>query len=116
MDQSELVNYYNKAKVFLIPSRQEGLAMVQAQAIACNLPVIGSPNSGIEDLKEMVANPDMITIINEYTPDAVLESINYALAKYSELGGETYAGEAIKNLTWEAYGLRYATFLEKINK
>ena len=116
VDQSELVNYYNKAKVFLIPSRQEGLAMVQAQAIACNLPVIGSPNSGIEDLKEMVANPDMITIINEYTPDAVLESINYALAKYSELGGETYAGEAIKNLTWEAYGLRYATFLEKINK
>lgn len=115
VDQSELVDYYNKAKVFLIPSRQEGLAMVQAQAIACNLPVIGSPNSGIEDLKDMVAKPDMITIIKDYTPDAILESIKYALAKYSELHGEKYAGEAIKNLTWEAYGHRYAKFLETIN-
>lgn len=114
VDQSVLINYYNKAKVFLIPSRQEGLAMVQAQAIACNLPVVGSPESGIEDLKEMVANPDMITIIKDYTSDSVLDAINEALSKYELLNGEVYAGEAIKNLTWEAYGIRYDGFLRTI--
>ena len=46
VDQMELIKYYNQAKVFLLPSRQEGLAMVQAQAIACNLPIIGSKDSG----------------------------------------------------------------------
>lgn len=114
VDQSELVNYYNKAKIFLIPSRQEGLAMVQAQAIACNLPVVGSPNSGIEDLQDMVASPDMITIIKEYTPDAVLEAIYLGLRKYECLKGKKYAGDAIENLTWEAYGKRYDTFLRSI--
>lgn len=114
VDQSELIKYYNKAKVFLIPSRQEGLAMVQAQAIACNLPVIGSPDSGIEDLKKIVARPEMITMIEDYTPEAVLKSINYMLTKYTELKGDIYAGEAINNLTWEAYGQRYATFLQQI--
>lgn len=114
VDQSELVKYYNKAKVFLIPSRQEGLAMVQAQAIACNLPVIGSPDSGIEDLKNMVDRPDMISMIEDYTPEAVLKSVRYALTKYEELQGHIYAGEAINNLTWDAYGRRYALFLQKI--
>ena len=51
VDQSKLVDYYAKAKVFVLPSRQEGLAMVQAQAIACNLPLVGSKDSGAEDLK-----------------------------------------------------------------
>ena len=35
VDQKELVKYYSKARVFVIPSLSEGLAMVQAQAIAC---------------------------------------------------------------------------------
>lgn len=114
VDQSQLINFYNKAKVFLIPSREEGLAMVQAQAIACNLPVIGSPNSGIEDLQKIVAYPNMITVIKEYTPDAVLDAIYQGLHNYDCLNGNKYAGNAIENLTWAAYGKRYDAFLSSI--
>lgn len=116
VDQSKLIEYYNQAKIFVLPSRQEGLAMVQAQAIACNLPLIGSKNSGAEDLKQMVEDPQFITLIEDYTSDALIKAMNQAMKNYESLNGKTYAGTAIENLTWEAYGKRYAAFLHSITK
>ncbi len=113
VDQIKLINYYHQAKVFLLPSREEGLAMVQAQAIACNLPLVGSPDSGAEDLKQMVANSNCIIIIKEYSAESVIEGIKDALSQYDNLQG-CYAGDAIRNLTWETYGNRYAEFINKI--
>lgn len=114
VDQTSLVNYYNMAKIALLPSREEGLAMVQAQAIACNLPLVGSVDSGAEDLKDLVEYPEYITIIDKYTPECVKNAIDCGLEKYNQLGGKVYAGSAIENLTWTAYGKRYAKFLKNI--
>lgn len=114
VDQCELINFYNQSKVFLLPSREEGLAMVQAQAIACNLPVVGSYDSGAEDLRSMVAQPRYITIIKDYSVEAVVDGIKAALENYKSLSMNLYAGDAISNLTWEAYGKRYADFLRHI--
>jgi len=36
--------------VLVLPSIQEGLALVQAQAMACGVPVIASENTGAADL------------------------------------------------------------------
>lgn len=116
VNQTKLINYYNQAKVFLIPSRQEGLAMVQAQAIACNLPVIGSLDSGAEDLQKLVEEPKFVFIIKDYNVEAIEESIKEALAAQNTLGEKKYAGNAEANLTWEAYGKRYANFLNKTLK
>ncbi len=46
----ELHNYYSQGSVFCMPSIEEGLAMVQAQAMACGLPIICTTNTGGEDL------------------------------------------------------------------
>lgn len=116
VDQSELINYYNQSKIFILPSREEGLAMVQAQAIACNLPLIGSKDSGAEDLQKMVSFPQYITIIKDYTVASLLSAMEKSMYNYQSLHGKIYAGDAIKNLTWEAYGKRYAEFLYKITK
>lgn len=116
VDQSKLIKYYNQAKIFILPSRQEGLAMVQAQAIACNLPVIGSKDSGAEDLQQMVEYPQFITLIEDYTTDALIKAMNQAMDNYENLKEKTYVGTATENLTWEAYGKRYATFLRSIIK
>jgi glycosyltransferase involved in cell wall biosynthesis len=40
----------SRAAVLVLPSVEEGLAMVQAQALACGCPVIATANSGAEDL------------------------------------------------------------------
>ena len=116
VDQSQLINYYNQAKISILPSREEGLAMVQAQAIACNLPLIGSKDSGAEDLQQMVEDPQYITLIEDYTPEALIKAMNQAMENYPNLKDKTYAGRAIENLTWEAYGKRYANFLHSIIK
>lgn len=116
VDQVQLIKYYNQAKVFLMPSREEGFGMVYTQALACNLPIIGSPDSGAVDLKAMVKNPEFITIIKDYTTDAVCDAIYESMANYTNLGDGLYAGDAIQNLTWKAYGNRYAKFINTIIK
>lgn len=116
IDQALLISYYHQAKIFLLPSREEGLAMVQAQAIACNLPLIGSTDSGAVDLKQMVEHPEYIHIIKNYTPHDVQMAIEKALRSYESLtkNNVIYAGKAIQELTWEAYGKRYAEFIKVI--
>jgi starch synthase len=42
--------YYAQTSVLVLPSIEEGLALVLAQALACGLPVVATPNTGAEDL------------------------------------------------------------------
>ncbi len=114
VDEKELPNYYQVAKIFVLSSREEGLALVQAQAIACNLPIVGSPDSGAEDLKTMVEYPEYITIISDYNVDSICAAITKALDNFERLGNKRYAGNALENLSWESYGKRYAEFLNNI--
>lgn len=46
----QLAEAYSKSNVFVLPSLEEGLAMVQCEALACGCPVIASTNTGAEDL------------------------------------------------------------------
>ncbi len=48
--QSELIDLMSRSHVLALPSLEEGLALVQAQAMACGCPVICSTNTGGEDL------------------------------------------------------------------
>lgn len=114
VDQPQLINYYNMAKVFLLPSRQEGLAMVQVQAIACNLPIVGSPNSGAYDLKQMVQHPEYVFVVNDWTVASIASSVKNALALWEQNNMIHYAGNALDDLTWEAYGLRYKNNITKV--
>jgi starch synthase len=54
--QSKLALHYATASVFVMPSLEEGLAVVQAQALACGLPLICTTNSGGEDLLRMTGD------------------------------------------------------------
>jgi glycosyltransferase involved in cell wall biosynthesis len=47
---SHLAEYYSRAHVFVLPSIEEGLAMVQGEALACGCPVIASESTGAADL------------------------------------------------------------------
>jgi glycosyltransferase involved in cell wall biosynthesis len=44
--RTELFSYYSQCSVFVMPSIEEGLALVQAQAMACGLPVVATTNTG----------------------------------------------------------------------
>ena len=45
-----LVEHYQQSHCFVMSSIEEGMAMVQMQALACGLPLICTTNTGGEDL------------------------------------------------------------------
>ena len=114
LEQKELYQYYAKAKVFVLPSRQDGLAMVLVQAVACNLPIIASPDGGACDLKEIVAMPEYIGIIDDFSATALLGEMKEMMSFYEHHQNKSYAGDALNELSWAAYGNRYAEFLHTI--
>jgi starch synthase len=50
LPQSELAAYMSTSHVMVLPSIEEGLALVQGQALACGCPIIASTATGSEDL------------------------------------------------------------------
>ena len=50
MAQAELATRMSRSHALALPSVEEGLALVQGQAMACGCPVIGTPSTGAEDL------------------------------------------------------------------
>ena len=58
--QEELVAHYGTAHCFVMASIEEGMAMVQMQALACGLPLICTPHTGGEDLLRLQGPPTRI--------------------------------------------------------
>ncbi len=108
VDESELKKYYAQAKIFVLPSREEGLALVQPQAIVCGLPLVCSKHTGGGDLRNLIEEKNWIIEMTEYSLDeldrCVVDALN--LAK-TQVGVRQYAKDVQRLLTWEAYGNRY---------
>lgn len=108
VDQRKLINYYTKARVFVLPSRQDGFGMVLSQALACGLPIVCSKNTGGKDLRNFLNNKKWIIVMQEYT----LEELEGCILKALELskfqvGVRSYLDNIQDKLTWKAYGKRY---------
>ncbi len=108
-----LSDIYSTANVFVLPSLEEGLAMVQGEALACGCPIISSTNSGAEDLITDGKEGFIIPIRSELK---ILESLQKmvdeptlrsrmseaALQRVQQLGG------------WDEYGNRYANLVRSL--
>jgi glycosyltransferase involved in cell wall biosynthesis len=114
VDQKELKNYYARAKVFVLPSREEGLALVQPQALICGLPIVCSQYTGGRDLRQFLEDPKWIIEMNDLTVEELAKRINEGLQLAStQTGPRSYSSSnAIETyLSWDAYGKRYNNFL-----
>jgi glycosyltransferase involved in cell wall biosynthesis len=99
-----------QSHVLFLPSIEEGLALVQGQALACGCPAISTRNSGAEDLFEdgqegfIVEGrdvPTMVDRLNHLASDrTLLERMrSRALERVQKIGG------------WDGYGDKLATVL-----
>lgn len=109
--QNELPKYYSKASVFALPSHEEGLAMIQAQALACGLPIVGSHNSGAADLAECLGiGSPRIQVVSPDSSDELGEAIIRAL-DWSKSDKNVTEKIDLEKISWKTYGDRYVRFL-----
>lgn len=101
--QPELKYIMSRSHVMVLPSIEEGLAYVQAQALACGCPVIGTWHTGAEDLftdgKEgfiaPVRDPGVIAdLLQLLADDPIRQAVmsEAALQRVKTLGGWTEYG------------------------
>lgn len=109
--QKELSRFYQQASVFAICSIEEGMAMVQAQAMACGLPVICTTNTGGEDLIRDGRDGFVLPI---RSADAIREKLEWMYLNQDKAKqmGESASHRVSTGFTWDDYGDRYFSFLK----
>ena len=114
VDQGRLTELYAEAHVMALASREEGLALVQAQALASGLPLVATDRTGAEDLQEYLADPAAIAITPADDVNAFAQALDTQLTRARRHhGSRDLLGAAREHLTWEAYGQRYDTMLRQ---
>jgi glycosyltransferase involved in cell wall biosynthesis len=109
----KLYRYYSQGSVFVLPSIEEGMALVLLQAMACGLPVICTPNTGGEDIIRDGVEGFIVPIRN---PQAIREKI---LRLYEHREGHRGMAEAAfqrvhSDFSWQQYGQRMILNYQKI--
>lgn len=112
VDQSKLKHWYARAAVMVLPSRQEGLALVMAQALACDCPVVATSMTGANDLAELLDAASMIDVIPAGDAPALSEAIARRLGSPGAMG--IPRNRMQDSLSWKAYGARYAAKIDEV--
>ncbi|MEO6817318.1 MAG: glycosyltransferase [Edaphobacter sp.] len=111
--QETLAQFMSTSHVMVLPSLEEGLALVQGQALACGCPVLCSTNTGGEDLFTDGVEGFIVPIrdvqaltekMQQLADDPALQSrmSEAALRRVQSLGG------------WSDYGSQWETFLREL--
>lgn len=114
--QNKLRWFYSQCSVFCIASIEEGLAMVQPQAMACGLPVIHTTNTGGGDIVRDGVDGVCVPIRNV---DALKEKILYFYEnpdRRDEMG-QNAIEQSKTSLSWDDYGNKIvAAYKEVISR
>jgi glycosyltransferase involved in cell wall biosynthesis len=106
---SELREYYARSSVFVLPSVEDGFAVVCAEAMACGLPVITTVNTGASDI---ITDQKDGFIVPIRSPDAIAKHLDL-LYRDHELRQEMSAAALAKaqtQLSWERYAAQLRKF------
>jgi glycosyltransferase involved in cell wall biosynthesis len=123
--RSRLSWFYSQADALVLPSVEEGLALVQAQAMACGTPVIASVNTGAEDLftdgvegfivppRDPVAIRDRVQrLLDE--PALLQRMKSAALDRVQSLGGWSRYGQTARQMYRRVIQRRGATLTPSV--
>ena len=110
---NKLADYFSQCSILVLPSISDGFGLVVMQAMACNLPVIASENTGASDL---ITNGKDGFVVQTRNVNAIAERIKYFHEnphKIKEMGNNGYK-TAQKSSTWDNYGDRWQAFLNEL--
>lgn len=112
--QQDLKKIMSRSHVMVLPSVEEGMACVQAQAMACGCPVIASENTGARDLFTDGKEGFIVPICDSAAIASRLQML--ADDRYLRSRMSSAALERVKSIGgWEGYGeTMYQLFAELI--
>lgn len=98
----ELVSHFHKADIFAMPSIQEGLALVVAEAMASGLGVVATENTGAREFIESEKNGIIVPAGNAEAMETALADLLDNPEKARSIGQE--AANKSKSFGWDVYG------------
>ena len=116
VDQRRLTDLYAQAHVMALASRQEGLGLVLAQALASGLHVAATEPTGAGDLQEMLDDRSAVALASADDVDGFAAALAAQLARArAQSGMRDLLGSARGRLTWDAYGQRYDAMIRQLD-
>ena len=111
--RAALASMYSQGSVLVLPSIEEGLALVQAQAMACGPPVIATTNTGAENLFSDSVEGFIVPIRN---PVAIRDKVEWMIGhpiERTDMGAA--ALQRVKSFGgWNRYGEQYLAMYREI--
>jgi len=105
--QWKLAEYYNRAHVFALASREEGLALVQVQALASGLPLVCTTRTGGADLRLTSALAQRVAVTPVCDIAALAAALRDMLDRVRSDRLAPLPDADREALSWSAYGQRY---------
>lgn len=107
--QRDLPTYYSKAHVMCLASREEGLAFVQPQALACGLKLVCTTRTGGADLQKLIQDREAISVVPPDDVDALRSAMQKSIEHLAKAGStrDVLAEFGRKHLSWNKYAERY---------
>lgn len=110
----DLPKFYSSSQVFILPSIEEGLAMVQGEALACGCPIITTKNTGCEEL--IIDNQEGF-VVEARSSEAILQRL-HNIADDPNIR-ERMSAAAIKRVKslggWDTYGDTFKKVLSSMS-
>jgi len=102
----QLAELYRSCDVLVLPSFEEGLARVLLEAAACGLPLIATPNTGVEEFFTPGAREGWLIPVNDV--DALCSALTEAKGNRERtfLLGRCAAARSQTGFSWDDYGRR----------
>lgn len=101
--KNEKINeFYNSIDLFVLPTLEEGLALVLCEAMAAGVPIITTEESGVLDI---CVDKESVHIVKSSSAQALAEAISYCIdnSEYCDYLKEN-AGVIIRNKSgWDEY-------------
>jgi glycosyltransferase involved in cell wall biosynthesis len=111
----ELNKYIGECDVAIVPSIQDGFAMVASQILKVGLPIIISENAGAEQLI-IEGNNGWVVKPNSIEIQKRVEWCIFNLENIKAMRLDILKNNCYKELTWNDYANRYINFLNRINE
>lgn len=111
--RAHLADYYSTSDVLVLPSVSEGLALVQAEALACGCPLIATENTGAGDL---FVHGQEGFIVPIRSPSTIAEKLVW-LYEHPEERAQMRLAAAARAATlagWDAYGTRLLSLYREL--